>query len=108
MFRTFVYTSWVPSGETAGSMSSPAPVVTGSGVPPETGTRHRVRLPARADEKMMLCESGVHAGVPPSRRSNVSRRASPPSAGTTHKSPFGPSSARNNAIQRPSGEIAGA
>ena len=71
----------------SGSVSSPAPVVSGAGVPPVAGTRHSVRLPARAEEKTMDRPSGVQLGHPPSHESNVSWRAWPPAAGMTQISP---------------------
>jgi hypothetical protein len=72
-----------PSVDTAGSTSSPAPVVNGSGLPPAVGIRQRVRLLARAELTTMDFPSGVHAGAPPSATSNESRRGSPPTAETT-------------------------
>src|SRR4029078_8532959 len=72
-----------PSEDTAGSTSSPAPVVNASGLPRAVGIRQRVRLPARAELTTMDFPSGVHAGAPPSATSNETRRAPPPTAETT-------------------------
>ena len=49
-----------------------------------------------------------HQASRPRVQSFVSRRGSPPSAGITQKSPFGPISAWKKAIEAPSGDNAGA
>src|SRR5687768_8501366 len=69
--------------------------------------RQSVWLPVRFDEKMTNCPSGVQAGVPPSASSKVRRRGLPPDDGTIQRSPIGPPLDWKNAINRPSGEIAG-
>src|SRR5205809_6983960 len=82
-FGPVVFASWSPGGELAvPEARGPAPA-SRSGVPPETGARHRVcSRPVIA----RLCPSPAHAHPRIAVLSNVIRRASPPSIDDRYRS----------------------
>ena len=45
--RVCALSSFLPSRENSATVSSPAPINTGSGLPPTAATFHNVKLPAR-------------------------------------------------------------
>src|SRR5215475_770541 len=98
-----------PFREIEGSEANTTPV-TGKGVPPEAGMRHKLWSPLREEENTISRPSGVHAEGPYiGLLSKVKRLIAPPAAGTTNRSAAIPTTLpRMNATIAPSGEKTGA
>src|SRR5690348_10963245 len=106
-FKFGTYATRVPSGEN--QASSARHIGSTSGQPPSIPTvysRSKSAYASRAERNSTFFPSGVHPSAMSGPGCHVSRRGSPPSAGTTNTSKF-PSYSPVNAIQLPSGENIG-